>query len=325
MSYDFKEELMKRAIILIALIMLTACSDAFVPPKVRIAINPWPGYEFLYLAAQKQYFADVGLDIELVEMSSLSDVQRLYIQGRVDGMASTMIEAVQAAGITQVPLSLVLIPDYSDGGDVIVAKTELKSLADLKGKRIAGEIGSLSMFVLVRALERIDLTLNDVDFTHVEQLDMLEKIKNGTIDAAVTYPPYSTEILRGHTFKELFSTSELPLEVIDIVSVRSESIESDPEWVTKFHQAWQMALDYAESNRAEAYKIMADREGITVQEFSEALNGVAINSAQSQADILKSTTIKNNISNVCRVLGESKTISFKCEDAVPLIQPYKQE
>ncbi|MCG7495703.1 ABC transporter substrate-binding protein [Vibrio sp. Of7-15] len=316
---------MKRATILIAVFVLTACSDAFVPPKVRIAINPWPGYEFLYLAAQKKYFAEVGLDVELVEMSSLSDVQRLYIQGRVDGMASTMIEAVQAAGITQVPLSIVLVPDYSDGGDVIVAKSELTFLSDLKGKRIAGEIGSLGMFILVRALERIDLTLDDVDFTHVEQLNMLEKIKNGTIDAAVTYPPYSTEILRNHEFKELFSTSEIPLEVIDVVSVRLDMIDSDPEWVAKFHQAWQMALDYAQRNRAEAYKIMADREGITVGEFTEALNGVAINSSESQPEILKSTVLKHNISNVCRVLSESKTVSFKCADAVPLITPYKQE
>ena len=39
---------------------------------LRVAINPWPGYEFAMLAASQGYFEDEGVEVRLVELSSLA-------------------------------------------------------------------------------------------------------------------------------------------------------------------------------------------------------------------------------------------------------------
>lgn len=205
---------------------------------VRIAINPCPGYEFLYLAKQKNIFEQFDLNIELVEIASLADVQRIYVQGRVDGMTSTVIELVHAAGQTEDPISIVLIPDYSNGGDVIVAHKSVQSIADLKGKQVTAELGSLGMYVLYEALTKAGMELKDVQLDNSEQLEIESLLTNRKIDAAVTYPPASTLVLRNPDFHKIFDSSQIPESIIDIVAVKASVMKNDPEWVEKFHQAW---------------------------------------------------------------------------------------
>lgn len=297
-----------------------SCSPTLERQKIRIAINPWPGYEFLYLAAEKGFFADEGLDVEIIELSSLADVQRVYIQGRVDGFGSTVIEAVQAAGITQQPVSIVLVPDFSNGGDVIVANGGIRNISELKGKKIGAEVGSLGMFVLYAALAKYNLSLDDVQVTNVEQLDAERAMRAGEIDAMVTYPPYSIAVNKLPNHRQIFDTSEIPGKVIDVISIRGGLIADQKLWQQKFHQVWQRVLDYSVTNKKEAYEIMARREGVSVEEFSDAISGLTIVSSIEQHKLLKSQQLADNISEVCNVLRQSNSVRFGCNNINELVQ-----
>lgn len=304
-------------------VVITGCSFNKEEQIVRIAINPWPGYEFLFLAQENGYFKQLNLNIELIEMSSLADVQRVYEQGRAHGMASTMIEAVRAAGITQKPLSVVLIPDYSNGGDLIIAKDGIRSISDLKGKKIGTEIGSLGMYILAQALTKYDMDLVDIEIINVEQLDAENAITNGEIDATVTYPPFSTAILKHKGYSEIFNTKELPRDIIDTISIDTEYLASLPsDWLTRFGKAWDMALAFSNSNKSKAHSIMARREGITEEEFSDALTGLQLLSYAESSNTLKSESIKSNIKKICRTLDYAKSIEFSCENILSLVKTY---
>ncbi len=303
-----------------SLLVLSACSKAPENPKIRIAINPWPGYEFLYLAAEKGFYAEQGLNVEIVEMSSLADVQRIYIQGRVDGFGSTVIEAVQAAGITQQPLEVVLAPDFSFGGDVIIANKSIDSVAQLKGKRVGTEMGSLGMYVLHAALTKNGLSLDDVEVVNIEQLEAQGAMRDNKVDAIVTYPPYSIKIAKRAGNKKIFDTTEIPGKVIDALSIRVGVIEDRHAWQTKFHAVWAQALAFAKSNQREAYAIMARREGVSVEEFAEALTGLTIVPSDKQLELLGSEQLKESIKDVCEVLKRSDSINFGCENINQLVK-----
>ena len=135
---------------------------------VTIGINPWPGYEFLYLAEQKGFFKQVGANIKLVQLASLTDAQETYIEGHTDGMTSTLTEVVQAPFLGGKPLNVVLVTDYSNGGDVIIASKDIPDLTSLKGKTVGCEVSSLGIFILQRALKTVGLTLSDVTVVNVE-------------------------------------------------------------------------------------------------------------------------------------------------------------
>lgn len=303
------------------IVTLSACSDEPVQNTIRLGINPWPGYEFLYLADQKGFFEDEGLDIELVELGSLADIKRVFEQGRIDAMASTIIEAVEVSLNSNQTIDLVLVPDFSNGGDVIITDASISSIEDLRGKRVGVELGLLGSFILSQALNKYEMAIEDVNMVNVEQLNAENQLLTGEIAAIVTYPPFSSEMLRHDSVNQIFSTAEIPKDVVDVVSVRKSALLYPKEWQQKLFSVWQRAIDYAKENPEDAHKIMADREGITVEEFAAALSGVAIIETNKQLDTLHSKQLADNIFKVCQTLNKINGHKHQCTNINEKISP----
>ncbi len=51
-------------------------------PTLRVGLNPWPGYEVLFIAEHVDYFRDEGVAVRLIEFTSLSDCRRAYERDR---------------------------------------------------------------------------------------------------------------------------------------------------------------------------------------------------------------------------------------------------
>lgn len=295
-------------------VLLASCSQEKKVNPIKIGINPWPGYEFLYLAEQKGFFKQVGINVSLVQLSSLSDVQRAYIAGRVDGMASTLIEAVQATQLSGRPVKIVLIPDYSNGGDVVIANRPIHDMKGLRGKNVGVELGSLGIYFLHRALTKNGMMLEDVNMINVEQIDAEQAFDQELIEAFVSYPPMSIELLKYSERAKIFSSAEIPFEIIDTVSVDAEKLAKQPAFVDGLLQAWQMALDYANAHPEESAQIMAEREDISAEEFQAALLDLSILDTEKQKEIFaQPENLKQAVSDVCRVLVEIKSLQKNCE------------
>lgn len=296
------------ALLFTGLITILGCTPKEQPP-VTIAINPWPGYEYLYLADQMGFFEDVGANIKLVQITSLSDAQRAYVNHRVDGLASTLIEAVQIEYLGGKPLSVILIADYSNGGDVIIANKEYPDLRSLKGKTIGAELSSLGIFVLQRSLNKVSMELSDVKLSNVEQLYGEQQLINGKIDAFVSYPPTSVNILKHRQFHTVFSSAEIPNEIIDTVSIANHVLAAQPDLPKKIHAAWQMALDYEEENPEQAVKIMAQREGISVDDFNAVISDLVIVDRRSQQVLFSNPNLMEDTAKaVCETLVHAQTL-----------------
>ena len=309
----------KASIFLILFLLLQGCEKESSTP-IKMAINPWPGYEFLYLADKKGFFKDVGLNIQLLQLVSLADTQRAYTKGQVDGLASTLIEAVQAQPLGGKALKIVLVPDYSNGGDVIISGPGITDVKQLKGKRVGAEIASLGIYVLERALSKAGLTLADVSLVNIEQAQGEKAMQDARIDAFVSYPPVSVTLLRNEGYQKIFGSDEIPREIIDTVSFSVDVIEKNPGLVGKFRQAWQMALEYADAHKDESYQIMAQREGISKAEFAATLEDLIILDMEEQsrlfgtADVLQSAVI-----DVCKTMVHVKSIEVDCDNYPDII------
>jgi NitT/TauT family transport system substrate-binding protein len=302
-------------------LLIASCAEEPSQKTIRLGINPWPGYEFLYLADQKDFFNKEGLDIELVELAALANIKRAFEQGRIDAMASTIIEAVEVSLNSNQKIDVVLIPDFSNGGDVIIANKPLTSMSELKGKKVGVELGLLGSFILSQALAKNNLSLDDVTMLNVEQLNSKSQLSLKNVTAMVTYPPFSTEILRQNNVNQIFSTAEIPGDVIDVVVIKENTLVNPKQWQQKLFSAWQRALDFAKSNPEEAYKIMAEREGISVEEFQAALTGVSIIEKDQQLKTLHSEQLTNNILKVCQTLNKMEKHQNTCETISSKIGP----
>ena len=113
------------------------------PAALRVGIKPWPGYEFLYRAQEKGWYREAGLEVRLVEFSSLSGSRRAYERGQINVLASTVIEVLQIRENSARSPQIVLVVDYSNGGDVTLGRPGLTNATGLRGTRIGLELASL--------------------------------------------------------------------------------------------------------------------------------------------------------------------------------------
>ena len=303
--------LSKKIILFASLLFLISCKND--PPQtLRIAINPWPGYEVLHLAQEKGFFEQVGLNVELVRVASLADTQRVYLNNKVDGLTSTLIEAIQIQSFAVRPLTIALITDYSLGGDAIVAHESITKIKDLKGKTIGTEVSSLGIYVLQRGLQKHNLNLDNVTIKNVEQMSGIKEMNKGDISAFVTYPPISTELLKNPNYHVIFDSSEIPKEVVDIVSISQSYLKLHPKTLEKLWQAWQLSYDFLNTHRDEALAIMAKHEGLTLAEFSEAFDNLEMQTGDTQAELINQDFLHEVTEKVCQTLWSIKSIDKPC-------------
>ena len=312
-----------KILLLFFLISLSSCSQKE-EQVVAVAINPWPGYEILYLAEKLGYFKDVGANVKLVQLSSLADAQRAYISGRTEGFGSTLIESVQSQFLGGKPGKVVMVPDYSNGGDVILTNKSLTSVADLRDKRVGAELASLGLYLLHRALTQQGLSVEDVTLINTEQLRGKDALDSGKIDAFVSYPPASIDVLADDNYHVIFSSSEIPGDIIDVVTLSDEVIQRHPTLPGKLMEAWQRALDYANANPDQAFAIMAEREGVSSEDFAIVFREeLKILSADEQITLFKKPEIlQQKADDVCQLMKELNSITGDCADIADLIYQF---
>lgn len=254
--------------------------------RLRLAINLWPGYELLYVAYVKGVYEQEGLDLDLVQFSTLDDARRSFERGQVDAIATTLVDIVQTYRSHGEMSRILLAADYSDGGDVIVSmRDRVPDVRSLKGKRVGVE-QMFGRVVLERALRLQGLTLRDVRLVETSVLGASRLLQRGEVDAIVTYVPYVIEALKVAGTKAIFTTKETPGQIFDVVATRSEVLRRIPDLQGRMTRVWSRSLDFFKTNPEEAFEIMARREGVTVPEFKAALSGVQLIPPEQQAAVL---------------------------------------
>lgn len=252
--------------------------------ELRIAINPWPGYEFAFLAQQLGYFEEEGVRVRLIELSSLGDARRAFERGQADGFFGTIVELVHAEQHSpRTPVSIMAV-NVSLGADMILARADIGSVPELRGRRVGVENGSLGVYVLARALELHGMDWSDIEAVHVPTFQSAKVFELGEIDAAVIYPPMSHEIERAGSSRRVFTSSEIPGEVLDLFAMCRVANRERRHEVDAFCRAFFRAQRFAAEHPEIAYPMMAARQSVSVDEFVASItDGIRILGESDQA------------------------------------------
>lgn len=286
------------ALTLVILIYLTLQSGRDQLGTIRIGINQWPGYEFLFVAQQEGFFKEVGLDVELVELSSLTDVRRAFQNGKVDGMASSLIEIVKAFKYSGRIAQIILVTDHSHGANKIVALNEIKSINDLSGKKIGFQKGAISQYLVKRALQLNNLAESDVTWVSFKEHQLPKALTSRIVDAVTTSPPESLTINKLMKVNTIFSSSDIPYEIINVVSIDRNLMTRFPNIQSKLQQAWARTIEFS-NNNSEAYTTLTQRLSMSMEEFKESLNSILIVNEMDQSNFLaENGYVQNNLRTI---------------------------
>src|SRR3989344_4584222 len=99
-------------------------TEKFYQGKITIGYTFWPGYGALYLASDKGYFKEAGLDVEVKPYDSWTALSQDYVAGVIQGKANLTLDAISEAydGLDH---KIVLAIDHSNGSDGIIANSQI--------------------------------------------------------------------------------------------------------------------------------------------------------------------------------------------------------
>lgn len=273
---------MKKIMGLLLLLVMVGCGEHAKAP-LRIGVTSWPGYEVLAWAENKNLYAAAGVNVQIKSFDTDAAIRAAYERGEIDGMATTALGVLSTRELSSTrPPVTVFVLDYSNGADVILAREGLRSVSDLRNHKIAVEPGTINLYLLKRALEINKMKLDDVLVVTMPQGKMKEAFVNGEVDAVVSYPPVSVELFERPDVHEIFTSRDIPSEVVDLLMFDKKVLQLRAEDIANVLKAYQKALD---NLNEEAYTFMAQREKIQVEALKKSLSeDLKLESLNSQED-----------------------------------------
>ncbi len=225
----------------LVLSLLIACQQQ--PPRFVLAMNPWPGYaDFARAQAQGRYDPR-RLRLDLRNFADNDRAVQAYIAGAAEAIATTAIDVVTICGVApeRCPVIIYVI-DESRGGDQLLARRDVKNLKGLVGRPIALDRSSLSRYLLARAFESQDLpppVPSQLRFLPASAWEA--SLRQGTVEAVVSYPPRSEMLRRALPLDTLFTSRQLPNEILDVLAVEPELLRLHPDAVLALVQGLRSA------------------------------------------------------------------------------------
>ncbi len=290
---------------------------------LRLGVNAWPPFELLYLAREKGFFDAEKVDVDLVDFSSYTGILRAYHQENIDGFLATLNE-VQIADNFQDQPAVVLVVDYSFGGDALVVRRGIDDLKALRGQRIAFEESALGSYELERLLEIGGLGRDEVVAVSRLPEEAEQDFHKGAVDGVITYEPGLGRLVRDEGARVLFSTRDIPGEIVDVMAMRRSILDGRAEEVRRALRAWFRAVAYMNQHPREAAAEMARRQRVTVEEFLKGLQGARVPDLDENRVLLGSGHIPGRLHEVAGRLGGflvRRGLTKKTAPAGDLIRP----
>jgi ABC-type nitrate/sulfonate/bicarbonate transport system substrate-binding protein len=247
--------------------------EAAAGTTVRVGNSSATAFNFmpLTLGIQKGYFAQNGIDVEVVDLGGASKIFQALIAGSID---------MSLAAGTDVPQIMKGVPETGVGaiaitpallGVIVPWNSSIHSLADLKGKKVGvSTVGSLTEWVAFAAvhkagLKRDDITIVTDGSTTPPQIAALE---TGQVDAQVSAVALGWNLEEQKKGRLLASASDFvgPF-LLNAIYAQDDFVKAHPDAVRGFLKGWYETVNFMATHRAETVQFES-----SIDHFSDAVN-----------------------------------------------------
>jgi len=242
----------------------------------RVGYNQWIGLAGVFIAQDKGFFEKRGLSVELVPFSGPADTLPPLIAGHLDVGLTTMDNLILLSDTESGSMVSVGFTDTSYGADALVARKEIASIGDLKGKQVAATLGQVNHLLLLLALKGAGLKEADVNIVNMNADDAGAAFIAGQLDAAATWEPWVSKATSQGSGRVIFSSREVPNVILDGIAVSKKTLEERPEEIRIFLEEIGNGAQYLQKNPGESAEITAKWLNVKPAEVEDMLKGVQI-------------------------------------------------
>ncbi|CAN7224068.1 putative urea ABC transporter substrate-binding protein [Phenylobacterium sp. LjRoot219] len=198
---------------------------------VAIGWSVYAGYMPLPYAQQAgivdRWNKKYGVNIKMVQINDYVESLNQYTAGKLQGVATTTMDALTIPAAGGHDTTFVVIGDYSNGNDGIVLK-DGKTLADIKGRAVNLPQYSVSHFMLARALENAGMSLADVKIVNTSDADLVAAFGAPQTVAVAAWNPMLDDVAKMPGATQVFSSKEIPGELIDGIVMDTALVKANP-------------------------------------------------------------------------------------------------
>lgn len=271
------QHLIGRALAALSLTISLATFSAPSRADVSIAYSDWPGWVAWQVAIDKGWLQEAGIKAKF-EWFDYSASMEAFAAGKVDAVLMTNGDALVTGSAGG--KSVMLMPtDYSNGNDMIIAKPGIKSLKDLKGKKVAVESGLVEHLLLLNGLKKAGMKESDVILVNAKTNEMPQVLASADISAVGAWQPIAGQAMKGAPgSRPLLTSADEPGLIYDVLAVNPASVKKNKaEWL-KLMKVWDRVVAYINDpkTQGDAVKIMAARSGVSPQEYLPYLKGTKL-------------------------------------------------
>ncbi|MDX2186948.1 MAG: ABC transporter substrate-binding protein [Opitutaceae bacterium] len=275
--------------------LFAACLVAIVPSlsaqPLKVAYSDWPGWTAFAIAAEKGWFKEAGVEVELLWFEYGPSMEA-FTAGKVDAVMVTNGDAL-VTGANGARNVMILVTDYSNGNDMVVAQPGIKSLADLKGKKIGVEVGFVDHLLLLNGLKKAGMTEADVEIVPMPTNQAPQVLASGQVAAVAAWQPNSGAALKAVPGSAaVYTSADEPGLIYDMVTVSPESLaKRRADWV-KFVKVWDRIVAYLNdpATQADGVKIMAARAGVDPADYAAFMAGTKLLPLAKGAHLIEAKT-----------------------------------
>ncbi|MFW2830561.1 putative urea ABC transporter substrate-binding protein [Sphingomonas sp. ID0503] len=232
---------------------------------------PWP---YAQQAGIVKKWADkYGIKINVVQVNDYVESVNQYTAGKFDGVTVANMDALTIPAAGGKDTSAIIVGDYSDGNDGVVLKGA-DSLAAIKGRQVYLVELSVSHYLLARGLEKAGLKMSDVKTVNTSDADIVGAFATPSVNAAVTWNPQLTVMKQTPGAKQVFSSHEIPGEILDLLVVDTATLKANPNLGKALAGIWYETVALMQRQDAEgkaARAAMAKLSGATPAMFDSQL------------------------------------------------------
>ncbi len=152
---------------------------------------------------------------------------------------------------------------------VLVNGPAIRSVADLKGKKVAGPKGTILHQLILAALAKQGLRPDDFQFVSMDLPSSAAALMNGSVDAALSAGPDAIRAEKAGA--RILTNGEGLVEATIVTAVRGDFLNKHPDLVQRFLRTHQAAVAHIKANPDEALQLTAAETGLPPETVRQML------------------------------------------------------
>lgn len=259
---------MKRTLLFVLILIIPSLAAA---AKLSVILD-WfvnPNHGPIIIAQENGYFAEQGLEVEIIAPADAADPPKLVAAGKFDLAISYQpqlhlhvhagLPLVRVGTLIATPLNCLLVLDEGP----------IRSIADLKGRKIGYSVAGVEEALLTAILGRYDLSLADVELVNVNW-SLSPSLMSGQVDAVIgAYRNFELNQMAIEGIKgRCFYLEEEGLPPYDELIYVAHRTEHNKDAIRRFLTATEKATQYIVNHPQQSWEIFS----ATATELQDELN-----------------------------------------------------